>query len=197
VGTNGQNESAAKKHLPIADQEGSGPGRPMTPLQAEVMEGGTVPDPDVLGQALHRVDLAPEAGYGEDGPEPLPAPGDPDPRGRWEGSLPVFQWEVDPMDPSLETGEEHFAEDGWEYDVWWQRHPADLVYVSIQAMFDDPARGPERQHRVGRNVVVNMVWDDRRRGLIAIYGTARDFRPFVHAFQKAFGIEEPAEEDTE
>lgn len=141
----------------------------------------------VVGPGLARADLAPEAGYLEDGPDPLP--GDVDPSERYEGPVPVFQWEIDPTDPSLESGEAHVVDGGWEYDIWWQRHPAGLVYGSIQALHDDPAHGPERRHPLGRNVVVNMVWDERRRGVVAIYGTARDFRPFVGAFCKGLEIE--------
>ena len=69
-------------------------------------------------------------------------------------------------------------------------HPAELVYVSIQAMGEEQASGPERQHPMGRNVVVNLVYDRRREGIAAIYGTARDFRPFVDAFREAFGLDE-------
>ena len=78
----------------------------------------------------------------------------------------------------------------WEYEVWFQMHPVGLMYVSIQAMDSDSASGRERQHPLGRNVVVNLVYDRRRAGVVAIYGTARDFRPFVEAFRIACGLDD-------
>ncbi len=168
--------------------------RVMTPLQAVLLEQGVLPDPDEMGVSLRRADLAPEAGYYEDGPLQIPSPEVLAPQDRYEGWPPVFQWEIDPTDPSLQSGETHLTMDDWEYDVWWQVHPAGLVYVSIQALRGDPAAGPERQHPVGRNVVVNLVYDQRRAGVVAIYGTARDFRPFVGAFRRGFSLEKELEE---
>ncbi len=134
---------------------------------------------------------APEAGYGEGGPEELASPDSPVTHDRYEGWPPVFQWEMDPGDPALESGDGQVRLGSWDYDVWWQTHPAGIVYVSIQAMQDDsePADG-ERRHPMGRNVVVNLVWDQRRLAVIAIYGTTRDFRPFIEAFRSAYGLQE-------
>lgn len=136
--------------------------------------------------ATPRADLAPDAGYDEHGPEALPGELiDPE---RYEGALAVFQWEVDPSDSAMPSGSADVVEGSWEYSVWWQTHPTKLVYVSIQALQDDPSESPGRKHPVGRNVTVNLVYDPVRDGIVSIYGTARDFRPFVLAFQDAYGL---------
>ena len=166
------------------------PGRLMTPLQAELLEEGFVPQTDEIGAALQRAGVAPDAGYGEAGPDPLPSPESLTPQECYTGWPPVLQWEIDPGDASLDSGEASVRLGDWEYEVWFQMHPAGLVYVSIQAMRDDPAAGPERQHPLGRNVVVNLVYDRRRAGVVAIYGTARDFRPFVEAFRIGCGLDD-------
>lgn len=166
----------------------------MTPLQAELLEEGRLPDPDPLGARLVRPDLAPEAGYLGEGPSPLDGPGgvaagDPDP-GRYEGRLPVLQWEVDPRRADLPAGEADVEADGWDYALWWQEHPAGLVYASIQAVRGDEAdhSGAARPHPVGRSVTVNLVYDHGRQAVVAVYGTARDFRPFVEAFREGYGL---------
>ncbi len=41
---------------------------------------------------------------------------------------------------------------------------------------------------MGRAIAVNLVYDPRRTAIIAIYGTARDFRPFVEAFRQGYGL---------
>ena len=133
---------------------------------------------------------APEAGYGEGGTEPLASPDAPVEHDRYEGWPPVLQWEMDPADPTLESGDGQVQLGDWEYDVWWQSHPTDIVYVSIQALQNDSERADaERAHPMGRNVVVNLVWDRRREAVVAIYGTTRDFRPFIEAFRIGCGIQ--------
>lgn len=167
----------------------------MTPLQAELLEEGVLPQPDALGTSLRRADVAPEAGYTAAGPEPLPSPEPLMPQDRYDGWPPVLQWEIDPADPSLESGEAQLTLGEWDYDIWWQAHPAGLIYASLQALDEDGVvAGPERQHPLGRNVVVNLVYDRERRGVVAVYGTARDFRPFVEAFRIGCGIDAPPEE---
>lgn len=108
---------------------------------------------------------------------------------RYTGSVPVHQWDIDPTDPRLDRGEAFVELDGWEYRLWWQHHPDELVYVSIQAIKDDTLSDAAfaRPHPVGRAVAVNLVYDLRRRAIVAIYGTARDFRPFVEAFWRGYG----------
>ncbi len=156
----------------------------LTPLQAELIEDGIDPDPDLLHEALPRADVAPGAGYRQDGPEPLDGPsfGDAEPLPK------VFQWEIDPQDSSAESGAADVELDGWEFHVWWQLHPSNLVYVSIQAMREDQVThsGGARPHPVGRSEAVNLVYDLDREGVVAIYGTVKDFRPFVVAFHKGF-----------
>lgn len=145
--------------------------------------------------ALSRADMAPGAGYGPDGPEPLPSPEFEIPDDRYESWPPVYQWQIDPKDPDMVSGESQVRLGDWEYDIWWQEHPAGLVYAAIQALRDDTmTSGPQRPHPTGRNVVVNIVWDDRRGGVVAVYGTARDFRPFIEAFRVGCGLEETAQE---
>ena len=169
--------------------------RKMTPLQAEMLEAGIVPQPDELGATMERVGVAPEIGYGDAGPHAIPSP---DPTGdgdQYRGPIPVFQWEIDPDDPSWETREASVSLGDWEYEVWLQEHPAGLTYVAIQALKDDFAGDAERGHPLGRNVVVNLVYDRRREGVVAIYGTARDFRPFVEAYRMAAGVGGPPSQD--
>jgi hypothetical protein len=66
----------------------------------------------------------------------------------------------------------------------WQVHPAGLVDASLSAIPDeDPEERPSaRAHPIGRNVAVNWVYDLRRGAVVAIYGAAWDFRPFVELF---------------
>lgn len=155
---------------------------------------------------VHLNVLGPQSGLTSPGTEMMPEVdfsdwGQPDgpssdtqiPQDRYEGWPPVFQWEVDPADPSIERGEAETVLGQWEYSIWWQTHPAGLVYVSIQAMQEDMAGpGSGRPHPMGRNVAVNLVYDTRRVGIIAVYGTARDFRPFVEAFRQAFDLTKEA-----
>lgn len=176
--------------LPILQEAAGPPARLMTPLQAEMLEDGRLPAQDEIGATLERAGFAPDAGYHEAGPDPLPSPpGQPD-DGQYRGWPPVFQWEIDPADPSLETREASVSRGDWEYEVWFQEHPAGLVYVSIQAIATDAAAEPARQHPIGRNVVVNLVYDRIRGGVAAVYGTAADFRHFVEAFRIAYGLPE-------
>jgi len=103
--------------------------------------------------------------------------------------VPVFQWEVDPRDDALPLGQAQSERDGWQFRMWWQEHPSGLVYASVQALRADPEKGDgrARAHPVGRAVAVNLVYDTERRAVAAVYGTARDFRPFVAAFWEAYG----------
>lgn len=108
----------------------------------------------------------------------------------YEGAVPVHQWDIDPTDPAAKRGEAHVSLEDWEYRMWWQVHPENLVYASIQAILDDTVSHGQsaRAHPVGRAIAVNLVYDPKRAAIIAIYGTARDFRPFVEAFRQGFGL---------
>ncbi len=171
---------------------------PRSPLHLPILNDVANPEFDAMNASLGRAGIAPGAGYGDGGPEQLPSPESEIPNDRYEGWPPVFQWEIDPADPSLSSGESHVRIGDWEYDIWWQAHPADLIYASIQALADDTIiSGPERQHPMGRNVVVNLVYDRRREAVIAVYGTARDFRPFIEAFSMGCGLEQHAKESDE
>lgn len=178
----------------------------MTPLQAELLAEGTVPEIDPLGNDPHlrKIDLAPGAGYGETGPAPFDGPGGNDRSAKTEprqpgtgygGDVPVFQWDIDPTNANAEGGETQVSLDDWDFNMWWQVHPSRLVYASIQAVREDLAENQSRArpHPVGRSVAVNIVYDLERGGVVAIYGTARDFRPFVRAFLIGFGL--PVEGD--
>ncbi len=170
----------------------SGGERIMTPLQAEILEDGRLPDPDALGSSLARHDLAIGAGYGDAGPATLPGPEHAASDDSHDGWPPVLQWEIDPGNPDLESGEADVSEGGWDFAVWWQRHPAGLRYVSIQALERrDDEDAAERHLPMGRNVVVNLVYDEQRQAVLAIYGTARDFRPFIAAFRTGLGLQPP------
>ncbi len=182
-----------------------GHGSPLSPLQDEVQEEGGVFDPDPMIAAMMRPDLAPGAGYDEDGPPPLGGPMGDRTSTKWQGKVPVFQWEIDPSDPGRQQyGESEVERDGWIFRMWWQLHPAGLVYASISAIVEEDEQQPHaRHHPIGRNIAVNLVYDLRRQGVAAIYGTAQDFRPFVEVFVEGFGIEKlkpagdasPAEEN--
>jgi hypothetical protein len=133
---------------------------------------------------MQRPDMAPQAGYDEDGPQPLGGPRS----DVYEGELPVHQWEIDPQDPAAKSGTANLTIGDWDFRVWWQVHPARLVYASIQAMREDwvENEGAARTHPVGRSEAVNLVYDMDRKAVVAIYGTVQDFRPFVDAFHRGY-----------
>ncbi|MDP7009356.1 MAG: iron-sulfur cluster assembly protein [Phycisphaerales bacterium] len=136
--------------------------------------------------------VAEEIGYGEFGPDPITSPEAEIPDAPWEGYPPVLQWDIDPMDATIESGESTVQLLDWHFEIWWQRHPSNLRYVAIQAMHEDGmTEEQERQHPVGRNVVVNLVYDEERNAVVSVYGTARDFRPFIEAFQIGCEIQLP------
>lgn len=159
--------------------------RPMTPLQAELLDEGVLPEPDALGRSRGDPRAAEAAGYRDGRPSPLPGPPGADSHDRYQGDVPVFQWEIDPLDAERRVGEADVERDGWEHRIWWQVHPRGLAYASIQAM---PAPNPSdgAGHPVGRVVAVNLVYDLERDAVVAVYGTAGDFRPFISVFLEAF-----------
>jgi metal-sulfur cluster biosynthetic enzyme len=169
---------------PFAGTDALSGGGSMTPLQAEMLEDGVVPESDLVGREMRRPDLAPQAGYDEDGPAPLGGPRS----DVYEGEVPVYQWEIDPQNASAKSGAANLTIGNWEFRVWWQVHPARLVYASIQAMREDWVEhgGEARSHPVGRSEAVNLVYDVDRKAVVAIYGTVRDFRPFVDAFYRGY-----------
>lgn len=158
--------------------------RLMTPLQAEFLEDGELPESDLLAMMLGRADVASEAGYAPGGPKPLSGPRE---DFEFECGLKVLQWDIDPHDAAQTTRQHEIRVGDWDYRVWWQAHPgANLLYVSMQAMREDwIAHEGASPHPVGRSEAVNLVFDVGREAVVAIYGTARDFRPFVKAFSLA------------
>ncbi len=171
-----------QRHRPFADA--GAPPAGLTPLQAEMLNDGVAPETDIMAHPMQRPDMAPQAGYDEDGPQPLGGPRS----DVYDGELAVFQWEIDPHDPGAQSGTANLAIGEWEFRVWWQVHPARLVYAAIQAMREDWVEhdGAARSHPVGRSEAVNLVYDMDRKAVVAIYGTVRDFRPFVDAFRRGY-----------
>ena len=166
-----------------------GPSRLMTPLQAEMLEDGELPEADLLAVTLGRLDVAPAAGYGPGGPKPLSGPRE---ALAYDIPVPVLQWDIDPHDPEARTVQREIELDGWDYRVWWQAHPREeLLYVSMQAMKEDWVDHDNNAvpHPIGRSEAVNLVYDGPRSAVVAIYGTVRDFRPFVKAFALAHDAE--------
>lgn len=136
--------------------------------------------------------VASDIGYSEFGPDQILSPEMEIPNEEWEGYPKVLQWDIDPTNASFESGESTVSLVDWQFEIWWQKHPSSLMYVAIQAMHEDEVeQDGERKHPVGRNVVVNLVYDSNREAIIAVYGTARDFRPFIEAFQIGCSIPIP------
>lgn len=182
-----------ERHQVAADMDmlmSSGGG--ITPLQAEMINDGVSSEADIIGRSNQLPNMAPQAGYNEGGPTPPVGPGSNEPVGsssnEYEGEIPVFQWQIDPHDGAAKSGTANININDWEFRVWWQVHPERLVYASIQAMQDDwvDHDGKARSHPVGRSEAVNLVYDLDRKGVVAIYGTVRDFRPFVDAFYRSY-----------
>ncbi len=175
-GAEGFEQVEVRRHQPFAGSGALSTGG-MTPPLADSGDDGAAPD-------LRRPDMAPRAGYDEDGPAPLGGPRS----DAYDGELAVFQWEIDPHDANAKSGTANLEIGGWEFRVWWQVHPARLVYASIQAMRDDWVEhdGAARSHPVGRSEAVNLVYDMDRMAVVAVYGTVRDFRPFVDAFRRGY-----------
>jgi metal-sulfur cluster biosynthetic enzyme len=172
-----------RRHRPFADTGALSTGG-VTPSLADRDDDGTAPKSGTAASGMQRPDMAPQAGYNEDGPEPLGGPRS----DAYEGELAVFQWEIDPHDANAKSGTANLQIGDWEFRVWWQVHPARLVYASIQAMRDDWVEhdGAARSHPVGRSDAVNLVYDMDREAVVAVYGTVRDFRPFVDAFRRGY-----------
>jgi metal-sulfur cluster biosynthetic enzyme len=166
----------------------------VNPLQMELMEEGIEPQPDAFLGAPRTQEAPAGPLPGEtEVPTPIDGPSG-GPHDGYDGPVPVFQWQVDPADESAPTAETAVLMDDWEFRVWWQqRLEHDLVYASLQAVRDDWAShdGAARAHPVGRTEAVNLVYDARREGIVAIYGTVQDFRPFVEAFRRAYGPTPP------
>jgi len=182
-------------------------GGPSTnPLQIDLGEYGIDPNPDLVegpGSRARNL-LEPEApkasdplaadGLDEfaaaqrDGPQGNSDPG-------YQGPLPVFQWEVDSDDEMSPPTKVKLSIDSWNFVVCWLEHGGqDLVYASLQARHWIRDGEKARPNPAGRVEGVNLVFDPERGGVIAIYGTVRDFRPFVEAFRRAYGGEGRAEE---
>ncbi|MGB5834215.1 MAG: hypothetical protein WBG92_19825 [Thiohalocapsa sp.] len=171
--------------------------RKMTPLQAEYLEDGQLPEPDLLAVSLGRPDVAPAAGYGPGGPNPLSGPREDI---KYDMGVPVLQWDIDPHDAQAKTCQHEIKLTDWDYRVWWQSHQsADLLYVSMQAMKEDWVDHENNAvpHPIGRSEAVNLVFDEQRGAVVAIYGTVRDFRPFVKAFSMAYATETGANDGPE
>jgi hypothetical protein len=178
-------------------------GASVNPLQINLGEYGIEPTPDLVEGKGKRVRnlLSPEppepggpaAQLADDAEERLDTEG---PQGAadpgYDGPLPVFQWQIDPETAGQDAAKVRLSIDSWNYVVCWAVHRGqDLVYASLQARHWISYGGKSRPNPAGRTEGVNLVYDRKRGGVIAIYGTVRDFRPFVEAFRRAF-VEEPS-----
>ena len=181
-------------------------GASMNPLQVDLKEYGLDPIPNPgQGGAPHLKDLL---AAGEDKPAkvaqtPPPTAEPPDafappavdgPQGNadpgYDGPVPVFQWQLDPEAPDAETHKVRFSIGSWNYGVLWLIHGAqDLVYASVHARHWVYYNGKAKPNPAGRTEGVNIVYDRQREGVVAIYGTVKDFRPFVEAFRRAWSGE--------
>jgi hypothetical protein len=174
-------------------------GASTNPLQVDLGEYGIEPTPDIIegegrrarnllspeppqeGSAAAQLADDEEGGsYEAEGPQ-----GNADPA--YDGQLPVFQWQIDPEKAGEEAAKIKLSIDSWNYVVCWTVHsPEELVYASIQARHWISHGGKARPNPAGRTEGVNLVYDRKRGGVVAIYGTVKDFRPFVDAFRHAF-----------
>lgn len=176
-------------------------GESVNPLQVDLREYGLepTPDPDAGGSPHIKDLLARSREQGRDvrqAPEPEEAPelapvdgpqGPSDPT--YNGPVPVFQWQVDPQLGGIEPQKVKLSIDSWNYVVIWLVHPAqDLVYASVHARHWVAYNGKTIPNPAGRTEAVNLVYDRQREGIVAIYGTVKDFRPFVEAFRRAGGV---------
>lgn len=175
-------------------------GASVNPLQVDLREYGLDPIPDPgHGGAPHLKDLL-AAGEAKPpkakGPPTEPPPdfeppivegpqGNADPT--YAGPVPVFQWQIDPESPTAITHKVKFSIGSWNYVVLWLEHAGqDLIYASVHARHWIYYNGEARPNPAGRTEAVNLVYDPRRAGVVAIYGTVKDFRPFVEAFRRAW-----------
>ena len=108
----------------------------------------------------------------------------------WHVRTPVFQWEIDPTDTERPCGSAEIKYRGWDFRMWWERHPAGLVYASIQA-----TRGGRESDWQGGwtsppnpTPAVTLVYDEQRQGFVSVQGNAQDLRPFIDAFLMGFGV---------
>jgi len=178
-------------------------GAAMNPLQVDMKEYGLEPIPDPgHGGAPQMKDLLAAGEPAKekpkqateppaDMPSAFEAPAVEGPQGNadptYDGVVPVFQWQVDPDDPDAETSKFRFSIDSWNYGVLWLlHHEQDLLYASVQARHWVYYNGEARPNPAGRTEGVNLVYDLKREGVVAIYGTVKDFRPFVDAFYRAY-----------
>lgn len=179
-------------------------GGPSTnPLQVDLAEYGIDPNPDLIEgpnqraknlmnpEAPQEGDPAARAADGVDDFGALPSDG---PQGNldptYSGVLPVYQWQIDPEKNEAEAIKINLSIGNWNFTVCWLLHPTqDLVYASLQARHWISFDGKARPNPSGRTEGVNLVYDTRREGVVAVYGTVRDFRPFVEAFRRAFAGE--------
>ncbi|MCC6142446.1 MAG: hypothetical protein IT368_01440 [Candidatus Hydrogenedentes bacterium] len=108
----------------------------------------------------------------------------------WNVRIPVFQWEIDPTDTERRCGSAELKYLGWEFRMWWEKHPVGLIYASIQATHGSR----EKDWQGGwafppeRTLAVNLVYDEQRQGIVSIQGNARNLRPFIEAFLMGFGL---------
>jgi hypothetical protein len=100
--------------------------------------------------------------------------------------LPVFQWKIGP-EQSPEAVKTKLSIGSWNFVVYWLVHPSqDLIYAFLQARHWISHGGKARPNPAGRTEAVNLIYDRKRSGIVAIYSTVKNFCPFVPAFRRAF-----------
>ena len=184
-------------------------GASMNPLQVDLQEYGLEPIPNPEHGGAPRLKDLLAAGEEEKQAKPKSAttpPADPPdafappevdgPQGNadptYNGPIAVFQWQIDPEDLDAETAKVKLSIGSWNYVVSWAVHGTkDLIYAAIQARHWIYYNGEARPNPAGRTEGVNLVYDRKREGVVAIYGTVKDFRPFVDAFDRAYSARQP------
>ena len=96
----------------LAAAAGNGESRLMTPLQAEFLEDGELPEDDLLAIALGRADVAKKAGYAPGGPDPLSGPRE---ALSYDCGISVLQWDINPHDPQAVTRQHEIKLGEWDY----------------------------------------------------------------------------------
>ncbi len=108
----------------------------------------------------------------------------------WRIRTPVFQWEIDPTDPERRCGTAEIRYLGWDFRMWWEKHPVGLVYATIQATEGSRERDWEGAWASPplHSLVATLVYDEQRMGIVSIQGDTPNLHPFIEAFLMGFGV---------
>ena len=181
-----------KKHVSSSDRQALGGQSTQTPARSRRITNllkQPVREPD-LPLAFLAGHALPNLGSGLAAPPALDEPPSDEDALTRNLRIPVFQWEIDPTDAERCCGSTELMYLGWTFRMWWETHPEGLVYASIQATHSSR----EEDWQGGWNfppvraLAVNLVYDERRRGILSIHGPVKNFRPFIEAFLLGFGL---------